>query len=72
MNDNSQGQGWHRLEKYLNIQGCLEKSLKIKFALKSTCKTLKGLEFYHLQENSTLFFGGQNQYKIVVPLFGTK
>ena len=29
-------QGWHRLEKYLNIQDCLEKSLKIKFALKST------------------------------------
>ena len=26
----------HRLEKYLNIPGCLEKSLKIKFALKST------------------------------------
>ena len=25
----------HRLEKYLNIQECLEKSLKIKFALKS-------------------------------------
>ena len=29
-------QGSHRLEKYLNIQNCLEKSLKIKFALKST------------------------------------
>ena len=29
-------QGSHRLEKYLNIQKCLEKSLKIKFALKST------------------------------------
>ena len=29
-------QVWHRLEKYLNIQDCLEKSLKIKFALKST------------------------------------
>ena len=29
-------QGSHRLEKYLNIQECLEKSLKIKFALKST------------------------------------
>ena len=27
--------GSHRLEKYLNIQDCLEKSLKIKFALKS-------------------------------------
>ena len=29
-------QGLHRLEKYLNIQDCLEKSLKIKFVLKST------------------------------------
>ena len=29
-------QGSHRLEKYLNVQDCLEKSLKIKFALKST------------------------------------
>ena len=27
--------GSHRLEKYLNIQVCLEKSLKIKFALKN-------------------------------------
>ena len=36
--------GLHRLEKYLNIQDCLEKSLQIKFALKSTLKTLKGLE----------------------------
>ena len=30
-----EAQGSHRLEKYLNIQDCLEKSLKIKFALKS-------------------------------------
>ena len=37
-----QGSQW--LEKYLNIQDCLEKSLKIKFALKSTGKILKGLE----------------------------
>ena len=29
-------QGSHRLEKYLNIQDSLEKSLKNKFALKST------------------------------------
>ena len=29
-------QGSHRHEKYLYIQECLEKSLKIKFALKST------------------------------------
>ena len=29
-------QGSHRLEKYLNTQDCLEKSLKIKFALKKS------------------------------------
>ena len=36
--------GSHRLEKYLNLEGFLEKSLKIKSALKSTGKSLKGLE----------------------------
>ena len=34
----------HRLEKYLNLEGFLEKSLKIKDALKSTGKSLKCLE----------------------------
>ena len=34
----------HRLEKYLNLGGLLEKSLKIKSVLKSTGKALKGLE----------------------------
>ena len=48
-------QGLHRLEKYLNIQDCLEKSLKIKSAFKSTRKALKVLELYHLQEASTVF-----------------
>ena len=43
-------QGLHRLEKYLNIQDCLEKSLKIK--LEKHSKALKVLEFYHLQEDS--------------------
>ena len=33
-------QGSHRLEKYLNIHDFLEKSLKIKSALKSTEKSL--------------------------------
>ena len=37
-------QGSHRLEKYLNIECVLEKYLKIKYALKSTGKSLKGLE----------------------------
>ena len=33
-------QGLHRLEKYLNMKGFLEKSLKIEYALKSTGETL--------------------------------
>ena len=37
-------QGSHRLEKYLNLEGFLEKSLKIEYALKSTGKSCKGLE----------------------------
>ena len=45
-------QGSHRLEKYLNLEGFLEKSLKIKTALKSTGKSLKSLE---KSLNSTIF-----------------
>ena len=37
-------QGSHRLEKYLSLEGFLEKYLKIKSALKSTGKSLKSLE----------------------------
>ena len=37
-------QGSHRLEKYLNIEGFLEKSLKIKSALKITGESQQGLE----------------------------
>ena len=37
-------QGLHRLEKYLNLEGFLEKSLKIKSALKRTGKSLKSHE----------------------------
>ena len=37
-------QGSHRLEKYLNLESFLEKSLKIKYALKSTGKSLKALK----------------------------
>ena len=36
--------GSHRLEKNLNLEGFLEKSLKIKYVLKSTGKSLKCLE----------------------------
>ena len=47
-------QGSHRLEKYLNLEGFLEKSLKIKSALKikSIGKSLKSLE---KSLNSTIF-----------------
>ena len=37
-------QGWHRLEKYLNSEGFLEKSMKIKPDLKSTGKSIRSLE----------------------------
>ena len=37
-------QGLHRLEKNLNLEGFLEKFLKIKSALKSTGKSLKSIE----------------------------
>ena len=63
----------HRLEKYLNLEGFLEKSLKIKSALNSTAKSLKSLESPCI----LLFSVGLssvdidlNQCKIVVPLFG--
>ena len=45
-------QGSHRLEKYLNLDGFLEKALKIKSALKNTGKSLKSLE---KSLNSTIF-----------------
>ena len=48
----SMSQGSHRLEKYLNLEGYLEKSLIIKSALKSTGKSLKSLE---KSLNSTIF-----------------
>ena len=58
------------------MQVCLEKSLKIEIALKSTWKTLKKswkvLEFYHLQGSGgfNTVFCDLNQYEIAVPLFG--
>ena len=45
-------QGLHMLEKYLNLEGFLEKFLKIKYALKSTGKSLKSIE---KSLNSTIF-----------------
>ena len=45
-------QGSHRFEKYLNLDGFLEKTLKIKSALKSTGKLFKSLEKCL---NSTIF-----------------
>ena len=61
-------QGSHRLQKYFNIQDCLEKSLKIKFSLKSTSKTLKGLEMsLKFTGGFNTVFGDLNQYKIVMP-----
>ena len=65
-----QSQGLHRFEKYLNLEGFPEKSLKNKSALKSTGKSLKGLEksldFLFSVELYTVD-RDLNQYKIVVP-----
>ena len=64
--------GSHRLEKYLNLEGFLEKSLKIKSSWKSTGKSLKSLEKFL---NSTISVELSTvdreliQYKIVMPLF---
>ena len=62
------------LEKCLNLEGFLEKSLKMKSFLKSTGKSLKRLE---KSLNSVFFSVGLStvdreltQHKIVVPLFG--
>ena len=40
-------QGSHRLEKFFNLEGYLEKSLNIKYALKSTGKSYKVLEIFY-------------------------
>ena len=68
-------QGSHWLEKYLNLEGFLDKSLKIKSALKRTGKSHKSLEKFLI---STIFSSvglstvdrDLNQYKISVSLFG--
>ena len=53
IHDSINRQGSHRLEKYLNLEGILEKSFKIKSALKSTGKSFKGLE---KSLNSSIFY----------------
>ena len=65
--------GSHMLEKNLDLEGFLEKSLKNKYALKSTGKSPKSLEKFLI----LLFSVGLStvdrdlyQYKIVVSIFG--
>ena len=65
--------GFTQASKYLNIQDCLEKSLKIKFALKvleKHSKALKSLLILPFTVGFNTVFGDLNQYKLVVPLFG--
>ena len=50
-------QGSHSFEKYLNLEGFLEKALKNISALKSTGKSLKGLE---KSLNSAIFWRTQH------------
>ena len=63
------GQGSHSLEKYLNIQDWLEKSLKIKFALKVLEKHSKTLN-YTIDRRVQQCCRDLNQYKTVVLLSG--
>ena len=69
----NENQGSHRLEKYLDLERFLKKSLKVKSVFKSTGKSLKSLR---KSLNSTVSVGLStvdrhlNQYKIIVPLFG--
>ena len=63
----------HSTLKYLNLEGFLEKSLKIKSALKSTGKSLKNLKspcILLISVGLGTIDGYLNQYEIVVPLFG--
>ena len=55
----------HRLEKYLKIEGFLEKSLKTKPALNSPGESLQGLKFYYFLLDNTVN-GDLDQYKIDV------
>ena len=61
-------QGSYRLEKYLNIQDYLEKSLKIKLCLEKYLKNTHSIEnslnFTFYRTINTVF-GDPNQYKLV-------
>ena len=62
-----------RFEKYLNVKGFPEKSLKIKSVLKSTGKSLKSLKsplILLFSIGLSIVDRDLNQYKIAVPLFG--
>ena len=62
-------QAWN----YLNLNGFLEKSLKIKYALKSTGKSFKAFKspwILLFLVRLTTVDRDLNQYKIAVPLFG--
>ena len=61
-------QGLLRLEKYLNLEGFIEKSLKILSALKSTWKSLKKSPWIlPIYVGLNTVDRELNQYKIVVP-----
>ena len=67
-------QGSHRLEKCLNLDGFLEKSLKIKSALQKywniTQKALNSPWILLFSVELNTVDRDLNQYKIAVPLFG--
>ena len=55
---------------YLNLEGFLGKSLKIKSALKGIGKSLRGLDILIFSVELNTFDRDLSQYKIVVPLLG--
>ena len=57
-------QGSPRLEKYLNLEGFLEKSLKIKSALKSAGKSLKNLKSPLILQGSHKLWKSWKTWKI--------
>ena len=64
-------QGSHRLEKYLNLKGFLEKSLKLNMqVLKNHSNALKSPWILLFSVGLNTVDRHLNQYKIVVPLFG--